>query len=344
MMNHNKSFPSSDSIADLKNESEAGSPKAEEKTAAQARFNPDDVLAGHPEDLDSFWRAQPQYLWGPAVVAAAVYGLTRVPTVAAYLSANAMAPYGFFAALHYTVFAILLSYATHAFVVVHVAGSDRLKLQDHLAYNVSPKAMATRSTAALCGQLVYAVFPIAPASSNWLVFTAWVAGFAVFWDAWFYAAHRLAHENKTMYRVFHKTHHLNKHPNCFGAYFVEYQSHLLLEVAVVFFGVFAGLPRDVFDFYMYYGTLGTYLEHCGFELGTLKLPLVPVTFGRATSFLSFYAFYLLEGVNTAEHDWHHEKFTANYSLSFKYLDKLFGTYNTGREPGPNNKKAEEKSE
>jgi sterol desaturase/sphingolipid hydroxylase (fatty acid hydroxylase superfamily) len=35
----------------------------------------------------------------------------------------------------------------------------------------------------------------------------------------------------------------------------------------------------------------------------------------------------------AEHDWHHEKFITNYSLSFKYLDKVFGTYHPGREPG-----------
>ena len=39
------------------------------------------------------------------------------------------------------------------------------------------------------------------------------------------------------------------------------------------------------------------------------------------------------GVNVAEHDWHHENFLTNYSLSFKYLDKVFGTYHPGRVPG-----------
>ena len=39
------------------------------------------------------------------------------------------------------------------------------------------------------------------------------------------------------------------------------------------------------------------------------------------------------GVSVAEHDWHHEKFLTNYSLSFKYLDKVFGTYHPGRVPG-----------
>jgi len=28
------------------------------------------------------------------------------------------------------------------------------------------------------------------------------------------------------------------------------------------------------------------------------------------------------------------RFTTNYSLSFKYLDKIFGTYHEGRKPGP----------
>jgi len=51
-----------------------------------------------------------------------------------------------------------------------------------------------------------------------------------------------------------------------GAYFVSYQSHILLEQSVVFIACAAGLPRDVFNFYMYYGTLGTFIEHCGYEV------------------------------------------------------------------------------
>lgn len=36
------------------------------------------------------------------------------------------------------------------------------------------------------------------------------------------------------------------------------------------------------------------------------------------------------GNSPADHDWHHEKFSYNFSLSFRYLDKLFGTYHPGR--------------
>jgi sterol desaturase/sphingolipid hydroxylase (fatty acid hydroxylase superfamily) len=50
-------------------------------------------------------------------------------------------------------------------------------------------------------------------------------------------------------------------------------------------------------------------------------------------FLFLAKYNLFSGVNVAEHDWHHEKFFANYSLSYKYLDKVFGTYHAGRVPG-----------
>ena len=59
-----------------------------------------------------------------------------------------------------------------------------------------------------------------------------------------------------------------------GAYFVTYQSHILLEQGVVLVACMSGLPRDVFNFYMYYGVLGTFIEHCGYEV-RIAIALVP---------------------------------------------------------------------
>ena len=214
----------------------------------------EEVLVGHPEELDDFWRAHPEFIWGPLVFAALVRGAQELPPVAARIAAKDMTAYGFFSALHYTVFAIMLSYAFHAFVIMHVSSQgNKLKLQDGKPYNTVPKAMVARSTAAICTSLVYSVFPFAAPSTSWLHFWGAVAALAVFWDAWFYCAHRCecsvdgralpcpalpfratssnhawcdltqcgpnswAHTNKWAYRFFHKTHHLNKHPNCFGA-------------------------------------------------------------------------------------------------------------------------------
>ena len=151
----------------------------------------EEVLVGHPEELDDFCRAYPEFIWGPLVFAALVRGAQELPPVAARIAAKDMTAYGFFSALHYTVFAIMLSYAFHAFVIMHVSSQGKkLKLQDGKPYNTVPKAMVARSTAAICTSLVYSVFPFAAPSTSWLHFWGAVAALAVFWDAWFYFAHR----------------------------------------------------------------------------------------------------------------------------------------------------------
>ena len=53
-----------------------------------------------------------------------------------------------------------------------------------------------------------------------------------------------------------------------------------------------GLPRDVFVFTMYWGTLATYVEHCGFEVESMKLPLVPFTFGHLCTLIGLPTFFL----------------------------------------------------
>jgi sterol desaturase/sphingolipid hydroxylase (fatty acid hydroxylase superfamily) len=196
-----------------------------------------------------------------------------------------MEPWGFLNALHYTVFGVILSYAVHGWVMTHV--SPQYKVQSSKEYEVSPQAMAVRSTAAILTSMVYTFLPLAPGSTSITQFVTWTFVFALYWDLHFYVAHRYAHENKWAYRFFHKTHHLCKQPNCFGAYFVTYQSHVLLEQIVVIVAAMAGLPKDVFMFSLYWGTLGTYLEHCGYELGDIQLPFIPITFGRLCSFISF---------------------------------------------------------
>ena len=285
---------------------------------------------GHPTNLDDFYRSHPSFIWGPILVAGLLYGLNFIPAVKSYFEAKQMEVFGFESALHYTLYAIITSYAFHGWCSTHAP--HNLKIQSGFEYEVSPSAMAVRSTAALVTEMIYTFMPLAPATSSWIQFAVWTAVLGIYWDAHFYVAHRFVHENKAAYKFFHKTHHLCKEPNCFGAYFVTYQSHIVLEQLVIFILAMAGLPRDVFVFTMYWGTIATYVEHCGFELGTVKLPLLPLTFGNLCSLLSLPTCWL-EGVNVAEHDWHHEKFLTNYSLSFKYLDKVFGTYHPGRVPG-----------
>lgn len=290
------------------------------------------AVASHPVTFESFYMKYPSFVWGPILVAGFLYATTtHVPFVVDYMRDNDMKHFGWTSAWQYTVVAIVASYAFHGFCTTHAP--HKLKVQADTEYQVKPDAMAIRSTAALLTELVYTFMPLAPSTWVWWKFVAWTAALTIYWDAHFFFAHRYVHENKAAYRFFHKTHHLCKEPNCFGAYFVTYQSHILLEQVVVLVLAAAGMPRNVFVFNLYWGTIGTFVEHSGFELGDMKLPLLPMTFGQLSQIMGASTSWILDGVNVAEHDWHHEKFLQNYALSFKYLDKIFGTYHPGREPG-----------
>jgi sterol desaturase/sphingolipid hydroxylase (fatty acid hydroxylase superfamily) len=250
----------------------------------------------------------------------------------------------------YTVFAGLLAYAIHGWMCVHVDQARQLQSYDRgrpparqggravpkgYVDKIPPAQEAVRTIAALLTSLVYAVFPFAPATSSWMSFVGWTFALALYWDLHFYVYHMAAHESRTLYVYFHKLHHTNKQPGPFNAYFVTYQSHFVAEHLVVLIAAFCGLPRDVFTWTLWWGTLGTFIEHAGHDMGSLPLPFLGqlgVTWGVISTALSPWTL-VLGGESTAEHDWHHEKFTTNYALSFTYLDKLFGTYHPGRKPG-----------
>ena len=93
-----------------------------------------------------------------------------------------------------------------------------------------------------------------------------------------------------------------------------------------------GLPVDVFTWTLYWGTVDSFIKHAGHSVGSTKLPFVLFTWEQLNSVMAPWGL-LLGGATTAEHDWHHEKFTTNYSLSFTYLDKLLGSFHPGRKPG-----------
>jgi hypothetical protein len=252
------------------------------------------AVASHPVTLEAFYCKHPSFLWGPLLVAAFLYATTtHIPAVVDYLRAQEMTQFGWTSAWQYTAFAVIASYAFHGFCTTHAP--HQLKVQAAYDYQVKPDAMAIRSTAALLTSLIYTFMPFAPSTFVWWQFAAWTAALSVYWDAHFYAAHRFCHENKTAYRFFHKTHHLCKEPNCFGAYFVTYQSHIVLEQLVVAMFAAAGMPRNVFLFTLYWGTIGAFVEHSGFELGDMKLPLIPMTFGQLCSLMGASTSWLLDG-------------------------------------------------
>ena len=119
-----------------------------------------------------------QFVWGPTLMASLIAIVNAIPAVSRYLMDNNMKPFGFVNSLTYTVFAIGLSYAFHAWTIMHAI--DKTKIQSGKKYNIVPNAQAVRSSAAIITSLVYTVLPISPSSTTWLQFFAWDAVFAMY--------------------------------------------------------------------------------------------------------------------------------------------------------------------
>jgi len=227
---------------------------------------------------------------------------------------------------------LVLEFAIHGWMCCYGDVLVDRKIQRDEAFNHSPAAVATRQTAVLLSNVLYAFMPLRPTSSTWAEFAGFLVLFALAWDAYFFVVHRAFHRSIKLYNFFHRLHHRIREPMCFTAYYVTYQSHLVTE-QLVFIGAAFVLPQDVLLFALYYSTLETFLQHAGVEIDHLRLPLLPIaTVGHVRRLLSFYS--LPFGTyTTAHHDWHHEKNSKNYALAFTYLDRLAGTHYAGRQGG-----------
>mmetsp|Transcript_58142 Transcript_58142/g.124904 ORF Transcript_58142/g.124904 Transcript_58142/m.124904 type:complete len:342 (-) Transcript_58142:266-1291(-) len=301
--------------------------------------------AGQPADLDTLYRTCPSLMWGPLVLTGLVWAMCQVDPVASRIQRLGMTPYGFSDSLALTVYAIVMSYAAHGWFCARVSQERQLQTYEpkgssipagasRMAYvnKKRPEAASARTVAILLSSMAYSVFPFAPSTWNFAVFFAWSFVVSVYWDLQFFVIHKLCHEHRWLYKFVHKLHHTDKTPGPFTAYFVTYQSHFCLEQSIFLIFGLLGMPRNVFTFTIFRDTIITFVEHCGHDVASVKLPLVPLTFGQLSTVLSPWSPFL-GGATTAEHDWHHEKLVANYALSFQYLDKLFGSFHPGRNGG-----------
>ena len=300
--------------------------------------------AAAANDLAAFWRAHPSFIWGPAALIGTLQAVISIPDVAAFVAKKGLEPYGWHDTATYTAFAIVLSYATHGWYATHVSQDRQLQSFDSKAEiragkapskyvdRTPPAAAAVRTVAALLTSVVYAFVPFAPPTYSIQTFVACNLAFSIYWDLHFFIVHKTVHKYGTLYKWIHKLHHTHKQPGVFTAYFVTYQSHVLTEQSVVIIGALLGLPRNVFTWIMWWGTLATFVEHGGHNVADIKFSPLPLTFGQLFTVFAPWSI-VLGGTTPAEHDWHHEKFTTNYALNFSYLDKLFGSFHHGRVPG-----------
>ncbi|XP_002741042.1 methylsterol monooxygenase 1-like, partial [Saccoglossus kowalevskii] len=133
-----------------------------------------------------------------------------------------------------------------------------------------------------------------------------VYGCAVIEDTWHYFLHRLLHHRR-LYKYVHKVHHTYQAP--FGMT-AEYAHPI--ETIVLGAGFFIGILLFTNHFillwaWVIFRLMETIDVHSGYELPLNPMHLLP-----------FYG-----GVRF--HDFHHMNFNGNYSSSFTWWDKLFGT-------------------
>lgn len=153
-----------------------------------------------------------------------------------------------------------------------------------------------------------------------LVYTSWSAygtaygiasffGLLVLHDTYFYWTHRALHQPK-LFRLFHLVHHKSTNPSPWAAY-AFHPLEGIVEAAIVPLAMFVMPlhPLTIFAFLFFMIIYNVY-GHLGWEL-------YPKSINRH---------WLGKWLNTSvSHNQHHQFFTGNYGLYFRFWDEWMGT-------------------
>lgn len=147
------------------------------------------------------------------------------------------------------------------------------------------------------------------AEFGWIYLVASIVIYMFLHDTYFYWTHRLMHRPK-LFRIFHKVHHDSRQPTPWAAFsFHPYEAivgALLIPTLVFFIPIHVGAIL----FLLVLMTVCSVINHTGYEIfpvGWLKgLP------GRHL-------------ISAAHHNLHHQRYTCNFALYFRFWDKLMGT-------------------
>eukprot|EP00929_Paragymnodinium_shiwhaense_P012175 TRINITY_DN1188_c0_g2_i3.p1 TRINITY_DN1188_c0_g2~~TRINITY_DN1188_c0_g2_i3.p1 ORF type:complete len:322 (-),score=82.47 TRINITY_DN1188_c0_g2_i3:318-1283(-) len=289
--------------------------------------------------MTGFLRENP-YFFLPWAILIAAQGLVfnHVQPLVEYFERNEMQILGFMPALKMAAFAWFSQFAVHGYVTLYRDSLDEqgLKIQDAKEYEWQPERCAMRSSLIiLVTMLGYALTPMRSAEASFLEIFVGYSILCILHDAWFYCVHRAAHTPQ-LYALIHKTHHYWKQPMSFSAYYIRSPSQILQEHACVIpCMLFLPVPLMSFMLYQYLGAPLSMIEHSGYRMGEIPLPLVgdltlPLigkpNLGHILTILGG-GWSLILGSQTIEmHDEHHMSFHGNYGLSYSYLDHLLGTY------------------
>eukprot|EP00929_Paragymnodinium_shiwhaense_P012174 TRINITY_DN1188_c0_g2_i2.p1 TRINITY_DN1188_c0_g2~~TRINITY_DN1188_c0_g2_i2.p1 ORF type:complete len:325 (-),score=79.15 TRINITY_DN1188_c0_g2_i2:321-1295(-) len=298
-----------------------------------------DAATNDITEMTGFFRENPYFLL-PWVALAAVQGVlfNFVPPVVEYCQKHDMQMLGLLPSLKLALFGIVSQFAVHGFVTCYATSLDRLglKIQTSKDYLFQTERCAMRSSLIILVTMTgYALTPMASATASLLEIFVGYSILCIVHDAWFYCVHRAAH-TKQLYALIHKTHHYWKQPMSFSAYYIRSPSQILQEHACIIpCMLLLPVPLTSFLLYQYLGAPLSMVEHSGYRLGDLPLPLagsldLPLvgkpSWGHVMTILGGGWSLLLGGQTIDMHDEHHMNFHGNYGLSYSYLDHLLGTY------------------
>ncbi|KAL7981812.1 hypothetical protein Chor_000869 [Crotalus horridus] len=141
---------------------------------------------------------------------------------------------------------------------------------------------------------------------RWFVLVAQCFGSAVIEDTWHYFVHRLLH-HKRIYKYIHKVHHEFLAPFGMQAEYAHPLETLILGTGF-FIGIMVFCNHIILLWaWLFCRLIETIDVHSGYDIPLNPLHLLP-----------FYA-------GSRFHDFHHMNFNGNYSSTFTWWDKLFGT-------------------
>eukprot|EP00929_Paragymnodinium_shiwhaense_P012176 TRINITY_DN1188_c0_g3_i1.p2 TRINITY_DN1188_c0_g3~~TRINITY_DN1188_c0_g3_i1.p2 ORF type:complete len:320 (-),score=78.20 TRINITY_DN1188_c0_g3_i1:717-1676(-) len=299
--------------------------------------------SGEPEvSTLSFFKENP-YFFAPWALLALFQGVlfNYVPPVVEYCKKHDLQMFGFLPSLELALYAIVCQYAVHGFITCYAESLDRLglKIQEGKDYLFQTEKCSIRSSLIILVSMTgFALTPMQSAEASYLEIFVGYSILCIGHDAWFYCVHRAAH-SKQLYALIHKTHHEWKQPMSFSAYYIRSPSQILQEHACLIpCMLFLPVPLMSFLLYQYLGAPLSMVEHSGYRLGELPLPVVgaaelpkigKLCWGHVFTILGGGWSLLLGGQSIEMHDDHHMNFHGNYGLSYSYLDHILGTY---REP------------
>ena len=136
-----------------------------------------------------------------------------------------------------------------------------------------------------------------------------LAGMIVAHDAWFYWTHRLMH-HRSLFPVFHRTHHLSRTPTPWAAYAFDVPEALVNAAFVPLFLAFVPMHGLALFVFVAFQIVRNVMGHAGVELHPRGM-VGSRWFGWNNT--------------TTHHDLHHETGAHDFGLYFTWWDRLMGT-------------------